>query len=403
MNSHIIFGANYNVRINFNRLVYVNRLNPVCFVERNKDIIGRHYFGLPVLSFKDAVSAFPQAKIYIANDFHKIKAATQQYLLLNNVSENDIVNFENFEYCKGCLWTRTFFTIYSQNILPCTEEGFFDYSVKCSYPVDYSKTIFSYFDFIGKLRQDMSDGKKIPDCCFNCCYYKKGLHRKEIKIRQIGYGIGHECNSNCIYCSRNISECGERLSNTVKKWQDKFDFSRFLLEFKKTKYYDAKLTQVFLGPGEISVHKDKDKILKTSIMDESQFIIATNCILFAKDIATLAAKPQNYLFTSLDSGTAETFKNIKRVDKFNQTVDNIKHYKESGSNIYLKYIILPQNISNADLEGFVNIVKSVNPIGVDITKDAFMPSASITEKMTLFADGLAKCLDSIGIPYLRYL
>jgi wyosine [tRNA(Phe)-imidazoG37] synthetase (radical SAM superfamily) len=400
MVNHIIFGADSRFQIHFKRLVYINKLNPICFAERDKNAIaGRGHFGLPVLSLKDALLMYPQAKFYIASNYPE-KSVAQQFLLVNGVKRDDIINYEPFEYCHGCFWTRTFFTIYSHNILPCSEESFFKYSIKCS--LDSSQNNARYFSFVEDLARDMSAYGDIPQSCRACRYYVKQFHPREIKIHQIGYGIGHACNSNCIYCATKVSERGERSSESVRKWHDEFSFAQFLSELKKTKYYDAKLTQVFLGPRELAVHKNRDEILQTAIMDETQFIIASNSILFVKDIATLAAKPQNYLFTSLDAGTRETFKTVKQVDKFGQTVDNIMRYKASASNVYLKYIVLPTNANEEDLTGFLDIVKTVRPMGVDIAIDAFMPAQSISENMSIFASKLATGLDEFGIPYLRY-
>lgn len=397
MDNHILVGADARVRINFNRLVHVNRLNPVCFAERAVQSPGGDYFGLPVLRLKEALAAYPRAKIFIADDY-PLKSATQQYLLVLGVAKTDIVNFEEFEYCRGCFWTRTFFTIYAQNILPCSEERFFDYSMRCS--SDPAETLSLFFESVENLKSDMAGNRTVPECCFNCRNLVTGVHPKKITIRQVGYGVGQDCNSACVYCARKFSERGERSSPAVKKWQNEFDFPRFLDEFKKTEYYDEKLTQIFLGPGEITVHRNREAILAAALADETQFIVASNGFLFDGGVAALAAKPQNHLFISLDAGTPETFKLVKQVGKFEQTLDNIRRYAESGSKIYLKYIVLPQNSNGADLKGFLEFAHSICPIGVDVSVDAFMPEKSITDEMRRFAGELAQGLESAGIPYL---
>lgn len=399
MVKHIIFGADDRVRINYKRLVYVNSLNPVCFAEWKNDRIGERYFGLEVMELKEVIKIYPKAKYFIASDY-PYKYTYQKLLILMGIKEEDILNYEEFEYCHGCFWTRTFMTIYSRNMLPCTEDAIFDNTIECT--DDISESVDEYLEFAENLIEKMRDRSISLESCLNCANYVKQMHPSKPKFHQIGYGVGHVCNSNCTYCARQYSERGARSSKKISVWQNEFDFSKFMRAVKSSSYYDQKVTQIFLGPAEITVHKNREKILEEALTDGTQYIVATNGIIYNEKIALLAAKKQNYLFISIDAGTKETYCKIKRVDMFENTIKNLIRYSEAGVNIYMKYIVLPNNIGNDDLLGFMKIVKDIMPIGVDISIDAYLPVEHLSDDMKFFAKKMATMLESISIPYIRY-
>ena len=280
--------------------------------------------------------------------------------------------------------------------MPCTETRIFDYSL--TYLNTHKETLDAYIDYVNQLCDNLRENKR--NFCYGCSHYIKQWIPKKIKLRQFGYGIGHICNSDCVYCARKISERGERMSRSIMRWQDEFNHIDFFEEFKNLQLYDERVTEIFIGTGEITVHPQKIQILKA--INDMAVIIASNCFIYDEQIAQLIAKPRNYLFVSLDAGTPETYMKIKNRDNFGKTLNNLRLYKQQGGNIYLKYIVLDSNISESDLMGFIKIAEEIQPMAVDINIDTFLDRNKISDKMNIFSKTLAEYLDKLNIPYTRY-
>lgn len=397
MEKHIIFGLENHSLIQLKRLIALNDLNPVCYATRNEKIIGlrTHSLDLPIVHIFDALNNYPDAKIFLA-DPHPIKFMPQTFLMKLKISKNRILNYDDFEKVNSCYWPKTFFTIYSKNIMPCSEMRIFDHSLE--FTSDSKTSLRNYFNWASELNTEMQESQS--SICEGCPNLRIQYVPKKTIIQQVGYGIGNVCNSNCVYCARNISEAGERLSTNVKSWQDSFNFVEFLDVLTSSEFYDKKVTQLFLGPAEITVHPNKNAILD-SVLDVP-VILASNSFIYNEKVSKVIQKPYSYLFTSLDAGTSETFKRVKGHDRFESTVNNLIKYSDDGGNIYLKYIVIPENVSDEDLEGFIEVVDKLNLLGVDISVDAFLDENLITEEMREFALKLSVCLDERRIPYIKY-
>ena len=127
-----------------------------------------------------------------------------------------------------------------------------------------------------------------------------------------------------------------------------------------------------ISSGEITVHPYRDKFIE--LVGDSAAKWYTNCCVFDEAIAAnLAINPRSKLFFSIDSGTAETWHKVKRVNNFSEMLKNLTMYFKSTTQpnqILLKYIVLPGiNDNVSDYQGFIEIAKSVNTTHVEIAPD----------------------------------
>ena len=85
------------------------------------------------------------------------------------------------------------------------------------------------------------------------------------------------------------------------------------------------------------------------------------------------------LITSIDAGTRETFKKIKKNDKFDSVVENMRKYPLDKTIFYLKYLFLPgYNDNEKDVDGFYEIAKKAGAI-VKISVDNKTNAKPFTE------------------------
>ena len=219
---------------------------------------------------------------------------------------------------------------------------------------------------------------EIPDCCKNCYQIREipddsGENEKKLdSIDTLFISNWRHCNCGCIYC--------------VYSWITKGKHSIFS---KRSPYYNVlphlkellknglitEYTTTFITGGECTVlneFKDVVKLLKNVL--KNKITILSSCINYSKEFEELIEKDLCEITTSIDSGTRETYKKLKRVDKFNQVVKNLKKYREKSplaeKNIILKYIIIKGINDNEDeLLKFLNLTNEIGTKRVQLDID----------------------------------
>lgn len=182
----------------------------------------------------------------------------------------------------------------------------------------------------------------IPQNCVGCFNLKpiskNEKFPKEFKRLIISHWV--HCNCSCIYCARN--EFSNSLVTRVPKNSDFYDLVPVLNGLYENNLLttDGSLFVDFQG-GDISVLAEFDDIIKILQAHNVGYIrFTTNNIIYQPFIETLLKQNKGELMTSLDAGCAETYKKLKRVDKFSDTIKNLEKYKKAAPNafIFVKYI-----------------------------------------------------------------
>lgn len=217
--------------------------------------------------------------------------------------------------------------------------------------------------------KNMQNGNIPDNCkdCFNLHTSDKKRNLQKVFSRLI---ISHwvQCNCSCIYCARNQYSEGKITRKPQKS--SYYDMLPILKEMYSNKLLDTKgnLFVDFQG-GDISVLKEFDTLLKELMKNNAGYIrFTTNNIIYHPLITKLFKQGKAELMTSLDSGCRETYKKLKRVDKFNDTVQNLKKYKEDAPNafIFVKYITV---------QGINDNLNEVNKF-LDLMFDIKIPAVS---------------------------
>lgn len=94
----------------------------------------------------------------------------------------------------------------------------------------------------------------------------------------------------------------------------------------------------------------------------------TSAYKYLRGVSATLEKRKGTVEVSVDAGTRQTYADYKGADVFDRVVENIYKYRDHGE-IKLKYIACGRNLSDADIDGFVDIAKRSRPTHVTVTPE----------------------------------
>ena len=221
------------------------------------------------------------------------------------------------------------------------------------------------WDYVYKFRKKMAkeinsifNKNTIPQICEGCYEINNHLSDNKIKpfenkIDRVYFHNVMSCNAKCNYCVYSHIEKGYRY-NVVPFVQELID-----------KDILSKDSEVYMSGGEITIYPEFESLLSLLLSHvNSRIEILTNAIKYSQAIFDCFKEDKCSLIVSLDSGTKETFKNIKQVDCFDKVVKNLKKYisasKEAKEHLLLKYIIVDGfNDNKNEIKAFIDTAASI--------------------------------------------
>ncbi len=202
-----------------------------------------------------------------------------------------------------------------------------------------------FFKIKNQLREIQKSGKTIP-YCKGCIYLHEEDWNQENIIHSININNWIKCNANCIYCDRN-----EYLRYKEYKI---YPIIKDLIKYN----YLQNPADITIAGGEPTITRDFDKTIKLLIQHNITPVrILTNAIKYNKNIEKGLEKGLVNILISTDSGTRETYKKIKLVDKHKDVWKNISKYtkhQQTNSLVKTKFIIIPSiNDNKYELKEFI--------------------------------------------------
>lgn len=334
--------------------------NTVAFIDSDQRKQDTMFLGKPVLSIEDGLKRYPDAFIYISIWY------TED--IYRNIFENLTnygVNYEKFINCRRtCEYLEKFLVCgYHESAFSGKagrDAGAHSLKPCCS---DYGKNQVDHilindnleyaFEHYLKLRDSLLEKvyAGIDSCCTGCPLIKFTNQKVNKGFSYIIFNEMGRCNCKCIYCNYE-----ERLGRDVSQDIDVLELYRLICEYG----YDVDNGVIELCNGEITIHPDKKRIYGG--LKNTNIMFLTNGLIYDEEIARRMQNGTAILNISIDSGTRETFKEVKGIDGFDKVVRNLSKYadKKKGK-IYLKYILLPGvNDKDKDIKGFVQLCKEIN-------------------------------------------
>lgn len=140
------------------------------------------------------------------------------------------------------------------------------------------------------------------------------------------------------------------------------------------------------GGGEPSILPTFDKSSEFALNIGAYQQIHTNCLRFSPAILKVLAQDRGVINVSLDSGTRETYREIKGVDGFDKVIQNLKQYRDAGAkNIILKYIVFEQNNNVKEINAFLHIAKLLRVNEIEFSLNFQEVNAGKVSEKTLLA------------------
>lgn len=215
-------------------------------------------------------------------------------------------------------------------------------------------------DYIAAKKQYIKMLKEgiIPKECKDCVHIEEYKETKDFNINKITLNHYTQCNCACVYCTQ-----GNRSFEKIKEDENKpvlYDVLKYIKELYENNLVDREKLYIDFQGGNISCLKNHEDIVNAFLENGVGTIyIPTNNIIYMPVIEKLLKMKKGEFSTALDSGTAETYKKIKQVDKFDASINNLKRYiSEAGpSSIILKYIVI--NGYNDNLKEFQKFMELI--------------------------------------------
>lgn len=227
------------------------------------------------------------------------------------------------------------------------------------------------FEIKHNLVQNMRNGD-IPPFCKGCHWIEEFdensteqfLSDLDNYIDMIWIGHTNECNANCIYCF----SYQEILEHRTYKPYDIFPLFKEMLEKKIYNIEKEPNAHISFAMGEPTIMKKFDDIIKLfSKYGNKHIALYTNGVKLSKMAAKLMRDKDVDIATviSLDAGSREVFKQVKKIDKFKDVCKNIKEYAKTPKPTALgvKYIIIPNvNDTKEEIDKWLDLC--INKLGV---------------------------------------
>ena len=302
---------------------------------------------------------------------------------------------------KYCSEFNNVITFFPERIRSCCVLG----NAGPSYYENYDGKHFD-FEYVKAKKKEIFD--KLTDenfdniPCKNCFYLKDKNDNDNFtyKYSLVYLNNWTHCNCGCFYCDRLQYSKGK--ITRFKHRSQYYDVLPIIKGMYKHEMFDVDNLRVVFHGGDFSVLKEFESLTKTFIkngVDKIDF--SSNNIIYQPIVSDLLAKKKASLNMSLDCGSRETYKLIKRVDKFNDVIKNLKKYviasKSGNPEINVKYIILKNvNDNEEEIIKFISLMKEIGITRVSLhlehryAIEIFSDKSKIPEKyrnlITLFFD-----------------
>lgn len=244
---------------------------------------------------------------------------------------------------------------------------YFDYSGE---KIDWNEVFKFRNGIVGIINNDdLSEDVTYSQIgCKDCFEFEKYAQFEKIspfenKINRIYFQNNMSCNAKCSYCTFQNVERGYRYK---------------LLPIVNSLIENDLLSEnpyIFMSGGEMTIYPEFEELLTIFSNYKKSFIeLVTSGIKFSSAIQNAFVQNKLTMLLSLDSGTRETYQKIKKVDCFDDVVNNLKIYTDATdnakNNIILKFILVDcVNDNIQEINKFFDVVLSLGVKNVRLDVD----------------------------------
>ncbi len=203
------------------------------------------------------------------------------------------------------------------------------------------------------------------DGCHSCPYVEEKDWDEDTRFREIEITHWTHCNCGCCYCAM-LPETHGKITIFPKNADAVELFPIIKRMLGENKIHPNAFFPV--TGGELTMLKEFPKIMKLLFKQKDAsygFCLQTNGIKYEPLLAKAVLKDRRTsIVISIDAGSREMFKLMKKKDKFNTVINNLKRYlkdtKENRDRVVAKYIIVPNvNDKKEEIDKWIQICKKI--------------------------------------------
>ncbi len=347
----IYYGISESMKKSFNDFVKKTG-EPKLIVEKEENLSkykGKLFDKYEIVSLDKALELYPDATVWVTYEVANDVANR----IAKKIDPSRINFFKaNLEYRKGCKLLGRFMDYRVDNFSPCCIGG----------PVEKTsgtipERIAHWERYVNKLVDELKNNQ--PNKCTNCHLLKEGFWPKKPALNYVCFSTSHPgdvCNLKCSYCF--VEKKFEKLNGKNAAGYTTYETIKQLSQMPE---YNRSNMTIELSNGEFCANKYCDEIFDILLNNSWKVRFVTNMTIYREKFAEFLKTGRTVnVLTSLDAGTRETYKAIKKVDCLDKVIENMKKYPLKDVDFQLKYIFLEGvNDNEADVNGFYNIVKDV--------------------------------------------
>lgn len=241
------------------------------------------------------------------------------------------------------------------------------YSIKRSekFHIPYTENFYEqYIKVKEETVENCKKGVLLYEGCNSCPYAEEKDWDDDTSFKEIEINHWFHCNCGCCYCSMLPVTKGKM---TIFPKNSEVKLFPIIKRMLKEKMIHPNAFFSFVG-GEITVLKEFPAIMKLLLKQKEAsygFCFNSNGIKYEKLLSKALEKDERTsIFISIDAGSKEMFKLIKRKDKYKTVLNNLKHYlkdaKNNSNRIVVKYIIVPNvNDSKEEIDKWIAECKKI--------------------------------------------
>ena len=209
--------------------------------------------------------------------------------------------------------------------------------------------------------------------CYGCFSLRKRTPEDLITTKYKMLHVSHwtHCNCGCIYCAR-MKDSHGKITHRKEK-SEYYDMLPVVKQLYKNDLLDRENLIVCIQGGDISVLKEFDKLVKEFMKQGlKQFYFLSNNINYQPIIKKLLDQNKASYTTSLDCASRDLYYKLKRVDKFDESVKNLRKYAKGNQNppITVKYIIVEHlNDNIQEMKNFVDLMVNCGIYNIELMID----------------------------------
>ncbi len=270
---------------------------------------------------------------------------------------------------KICKYLQEEIQLIDNRIVPCGSRFWDGYNTADKFFIKPDADLKEIdFDYYFKKQQEyieMYKNGRLPEFCENCTIYEQepesisphshsqidNNEKNNKTFKKIHINHKTICSARCIYCC--LAEEGDLKKFEEINKQKTYDIKPILSDIAEKNLIDEN-TQICIFGGECTEYPDDlEYIINIGLKYNCSFLIASNGIIYNKNIENLLKTGKIELRFSLDSGSKEIYEKIKRVKAYERVIKNIENYSNAAKNndnayIQMKYIICPNINDNIE-------------------------------------------------------